>query len=244
MTESKLIIFNQEFDRNINSQELIGTIEDKLLETLWMELALFDILQFHFFGYLENARGSIFSPIGFDEAMEENIEEYFNSFDRRYLEWVDLEFKIDVKNFTNPDISEEGEEFYDLNRFEKILVFCLKYGEQNEFLNLTDKFDENEILTEYGMGYDSEWGCNGIKTKVTPNKEKIEKLLKDRNHTFGNLSTSDKIKIIVSLLDTKRNPHKGPTGRDFPYISEHLLELIKMHPQTSDELKVIISLPS
>ena len=245
MSKSKLFIFNEELEVNINSQELIGKIEDKLLETLWMELALYDKLQFEFEGWSGEARGSLFWPVSLETAgfVEGNIDEYFDAFDKRYLEWIDLEFEIDIDDFTIPNISEGFYPADFLNRSEKILVYCLKYGAKNNYLKLKNNFNENQILSPFGKGDHEEWGTYGIESKVTPNKEKIAKILEERNHTFGNLSEPAKLKIVMSLLDTKNNPHKSLSFKtEFPGISEHLLELISMHPQTSDELKAMISL--
>jgi hypothetical protein len=228
MTDTNLILFNQEFAKDISSQELISKIETKLLETLWMELAFFDKLNFFYIGHHADSRGSIFGP-DFVEG-DENIEQYFTYRDESYLKWVELEFDLEE------DISE-----YDLFD-EKLYVYCMKYGQENNYLELNNTFKPSELLNDSGMGCYEEYGCSGIDVTVIPNKEKINELLKSKNHTFGDLDEVSKLKIVESLIDTVSNPHTGPNGRDFEGISEHLLQLIKMHPKTSEELKVVIAL--
>lgn len=66
--------------------------------------------------------------------------------------------------------------------------------------------------------------------------------LHDRGHKFGELDSEIKEIIVNALFKTIKNPHVGPTGRNFDGISQHLLELIKLHPKTQAEMKAKISL--
>ena len=57
---------------------------------------------------------------------------------------------------------------------------------------------------------------------------------------YGELDLENKKIIINSLIETTKDPHESRSWCFSGRESESLLDLIKLHPKTPDELKEII----
>jgi len=214
-------------------QELIYAIETALLETLWMELAYLEKIEF-WFG-MNNSYDEFFAPFNFNHC-DDNIEKYFT--EGQYHAWVDLELRIIFD-----EILSNIEDDYRYYEGHTEYAFSLEYGKQNNHLVLSKDYSEDEYLhRQIQIPGAWEQDYHGIDATVIPNKGKIISILKERGFTFGKLEYENKKNIIYALIETVKVPHEGPTGTNFEGISEHLLDLIKIHPETPEDLKALISL--
>ena len=216
-----------------SSQELINSIETELLETLWMELAYLDKIEFYY--GVNKLYNEFFAPCNFENC-DENIEEYFQN--REFCRWVDFLYEINYEYILN-DIQDNYRYYNSHTNY----VFSLEYGQKNNHLNVSSSFKAKEFLhqqIEDSPGWEDDF--HGIDVTIFPAKEKIIDVLNSREHKYGELDSEIKRIIIDALLETIKNPHVGPTGRNFDGISKHLLELITLHPKTPAEMKAKISL--
>lgn len=229
---------------HFTSQELINSIESVLLETLWMELAYLDKLDFYFFPYDPETRGDRFAPLGFDDydkyVMDNYIDEYFSNTEQ-FKSWVDIQYSISYYEIL--DGIEDNNNLY----FYQLYAFSLEHGVRNKHLKVSQNFNLSNYLKNsiYELGLTGEREYFGIEAAVVPNKNNIRDLLSIRKFMYGNLSYECKEIIINSLIETLDKPHQSPCSQriiDGKKISEHLLDLIKMHPKTPDELKAQIEL--
>jgi hypothetical protein len=225
------VMQNQTPEIDFTPQEMINAIESELLETLWMELANLDKIVFQFTPYDAEARGSTFGPID-----DEWIREYFSN-PNEYIAWVDIEYEIDYENIL--DAIEQDFSYYEtyVN-----YVFSLEYGLNNNHLNISPQYNSKNYLRKAidNLNSTGEREYEGIEAIPIPNKDKIIKILKDRGYMYGELDLENKKIIINSLIETTKDPHESRSWCFSGRESESLLDLIKLHPKTPDELKEII----
>lgn len=227
------VLQNNRPEIEYSSQELINSIETELLETLWMELAYLDKIEFYY--GVNKLYNEFFAPCNFENC-DENIEEYFQN--REFYKWVDFRYQINYE-----DILSDIEDDYRYYGSHTNYVFSLEYGQKNNHLNISSSFKVEDYLYQQikdSPGWEDDH--HGIVVTVFPVKEKIIDVLHDRGHKFGELDSEIKEIIVNALIETIKNPHVGPTGRNFDGISQHLLEMIKLHPKTQAEMKAKISL--
>lgn len=232
----KKVMQNKTPDIDFTPQEMIYSIELELLETLWMELAYLDKMEFYFIPYDPEARGSTFGPVG-DEFIGEYISPIMYQPNREFLKWVDIEYEIDYANVLD-NIN------LDFGYYENYVnyVFSLEYGSNNHHLNIYPHFNSKNYLRKAidNLSSTGEREYEGIYANPIPNKDKIIDILKNRGYMFGELDTENKRLIINSLIETIKVPHESPVQQNSVGISENLLNLIGLHPKTPDELKYLI----
>jgi hypothetical protein len=196
-----------------------------------MELANLDKIDFYFIPFDPEARGSTFGPIG-----DEIIGEYFSN-PNEYLEWVDIEYEIEYENIL--DSIEQ-----DFNYYPTYVnyVFSLEYGLKNNHLNILPHYNSKNYLREAidNLSSTGEREYEGIEATPIPNKNIIRQILNDRGFMYGELDIENKKIIINSLIETMKVPHESRSSVTMEGVSENLLNLIKQHPKTPDELKEII----
>jgi hypothetical protein len=223
------ILFDIEFSFSIDQEEFINKIEKYLLQTLWMELAAKDLLVFDC-GFRET-KGLLFCPLGWADVGIglEGIDEYL--FEDDFMQWVDLEYKVSVEEIEDTfGVNLETGEDFDFHPH-VLYVYALKYGQDNRFISIKPNFNEDQYLKQAIDG-NGEFAYHGIEIIVHPDKIKIYSLLNERNHHYDVIDYKIKNKIIDSLKYCKKNSESK--------VPEHILDLIKLHPNTPEDLKATI----
>jgi hypothetical protein len=206
-----------------SSESLLMEIAPALTELLWQELALLGLLKFYYI--YDEYEGDQFGPIGLE--LDFTAAGYLLS-PGYEVEWIS---KTDHVDFENVAVMVRDDwESCDEEALRSIgaLVIGVALGHVEPIIQKT----YDEIFSEM-----SEMPHQFIYTDVEIIPSKIDTELKQKGITFTELDDPRKMELVQHLINTIKHPYFGGFR-----ISQHILNLLLMHPSTPSDAKALIAL--
>jgi hypothetical protein len=243
------LIQNKRNDSNFTANELILGIGNELKSILMMELILLNessikcteawqddgsvaYVDFYFCLNTESQNESDHEILKTDFIPVESIN--FEIGDSK--DWIICEFEVNL-DLIEYDIQQD----YNFYKTYTQYVFAILNGERKGHLNISSNFKfQDYLFREIDITDLTDGALNGLKINIRPNKEKIKKLLKEKQYTFGDLDFENKKVIVESLIETIKKPENSSNWGHNLGLSLELSKLIQAHPKTPKNLRELI----
>ena len=209
-----------------SAETLIMGIAPVLTELLWQELALLGLLKFYYIRDIDE--GDQFGPI---DLQIDNTPAGFLLSRGFEVQWI---FKTDHVEYEY--VAERVEEEWETWDEEALsAVGALATGVSLGHLEPITQETYDEVFSE--IGGMSQMEAQFIDTHVEILPAKIKAEIKQKGITYTDLENDRKLELVQQLINTIKHPFFG----EFE-LSQHILSLLLMHPDTPADAKALIAL--